>query len=504
MPPELPPLLLAATESASSDGGFSLAGLGVAATGLIFAHGLELLLIRWVLLSPGRQPQSSVAWILTIAFVPYLGALLYLVFGVDRITRRRRQRVAEVDSLANRDDEVESRVAVDLSQWSERGLRAMRATEALCQTRPTAGNRIEIIHNTHRTMGLIEQAIERAQDHIHLEYYIWQPDEAGRELRDLLIEKAKQGIEVRFLYDSFGSTFLRARFLNPMTKAGIQVQTFLPGQTLREKWAINNRSHRKIVVVDGEVGFTGGMNIGDEYLGRIKKIGRWRDTHMRIEGAAVHQLQQVFREDWFFACGEELDGERYFPPPTRHEPSEIAQIVAGGPERDARPFHQILFTAINEAERSVHLTTGYFIPTDSLAMALASAALRGIEVNILVPGRTPHLIEATIAAGRSYYDKLLAAGCRIHEYTAGTMHAKTLTVDGLWSLVGSCNFDARSTLLNFEVGCVVYGETAAENLVRQFEIDIRDAVEITAEDRAKRRPRHRFAENFCRLFAPIL
>ena len=477
---------------------------GAAVVGLVLAHGIELLLIRWVLLSPNRQPSAAIAWILTITFVPYLGALLYLVFGVDRITRRRSERVRKVRRLDAKDDEAEQHHAVDVSEWTPRGQRSAQAIETLCRTRPTSGNRFEVIPNTHRTMGLIEQAIEHATDHIHLEYYIWQPDEAGRELRDKLIERARAGVEVRFLYDSFGSFFLKTRFLKPMIDAGIKVHTFLPGQTFRERWSINNRSHRKIVVVDGAVGFTGGMNIGDEYLGRIKEVGNWRDTHLKMEGAVVHQLQQVFREDWFHATSEDLDGDRYFPRPHRLTPSQIGQVVSGGPEQQPRPLHQILFTAINEAERSVHLTTGYFIPTEPLATALASAALRGVEVNVLVPGRTPHLIEATVWAGRSYYDLLLEAGCRIHEYTAGTLHAKTLAIDGIWSMVGSANFDARSTLLNFEVGAVLYEPTLAEQLIEQFDRDCREATFITKTRRAAKKPRQRFIENFFRLFAPVM
>ena len=483
---------------------WSLEAIGSTAFALLLAHGLEVLLIRWVLLSPGRQPPAAVAWILTILFVPFVGAIAFLFFGVDRISKRRSERLSSVSSLTDKDDQIESQTAVDVRDWSPRGQRSVQAIETLCDTRPTSGNRFEILHNTHRTLGLITQAIERAEHHVHLEYYIWEPDRAGRELRDVLIAKANEGVTVRFLYDSFGSFFLKQRFLRPMVQAGISVRTFLPGQTFRERWSINNRSHRKIVVVDGKVGFTGGMNIGDEYLGRIKRSGHWRDTHLKVEGAVVHQMQQVFREDWFHASSESLEREIYFPSPQRFEPSRIAQVIAGGPDRDPRPLHQIFFTAINEAEQSVHLTTGYFIPTDSLAMSLAAAAIRGVDVNILVPGRTPHLMPMTIWAGRSYYDKLLAAGCKIWEYTAGTLHAKTLAVDSLWATVGSANFDARSTLLNFEVGCVMYGPEAAENLERQFAIDITQADAITEQDRAKQTPRARVLENASRLFAPIL
>ena len=483
--------------------------IAATAFGLLAAHGVELLLIRWVVLSPNRQPQASVAWILTIAFVPYLGGLLFLIFGVDRINRRRADRVDNVELLSERPGRVPEAWLADTSAWTLRGQQAAAAIERLCDTRPTIGNRTEILHDTHRTLGLIEQAIGEARHHVHLEYYIWEPDETGRRLRDAIVAKAREGVEVRFLYDSFGSFFLKRRFLQPMIDAGAAVLPFSPGQSLREKWSLNNRSHRKIVVVDGRVGFTGGMNIGDEYLGLIRRSGRWRDSHLRIEGPAVWQLQQVFREDWYYASTatepEDLTGDCYFAD-LEGDPrvGRIAQIVAGGPDRTPRPFHQILFGAINEAQQRITLTTGYFIPTDSLAMALAAAAMRGVDVRILVPGHTPHLLETTVWAGRSYYDTLLAAGCTIHEFVDGTLHAKTLSVDGEWALVGSANFDNRSAVLNFEVGCVIYDAAAADELDRQYEMDLRSADPITAADRALLKPRQRFVENASRLFAPVL
>ena len=477
--------------------------IGSTLGGLIVAHGLELILIRWVLLSRDRQPQASIAWILTILFVPFLGGFLFLMFGVNNITRRREERADNVEELSDREARLPEAARVDLSTWTPRGRRAAEALGRLCDTRPTRGNRVEVMHDTNRTLGLIEQAIRDAEHHIHLEYYIWESDETGRRLRDLLVERAKDGVEVRFLYDSIGSLFLKSQFLRPMTEAGVEVRTFLPGQTFRERWSLNNRSHRKIVVVDGKAGFTGGMNIGNEYLGLIKTSGRWRDCHLRVEGPAALQLQRVFRDDWYYATNVDLD-ESYFPTPTLFEESHVVQVVAGGPDQDPRPFHQLLFMAITEAERSLTLTTGYFIPTDSLAMALSAAAIRGVDVRILVPGRTPHFFKTTIWAGRSYYDKLLQSGCKIHEYTDGTLHAKTLTVDGLWSLVGSANFDARSTLLNFEVGCVIYGAEVAEDLRRQYELDCRQSSPVTLAEREAIAPRHRFVENFSRLFTPIL
>ncbi|MCA9056164.1 MAG: cardiolipin synthase, partial [Planctomycetaceae bacterium] len=294
---------------------------------------------------------------------------------------------------------------------------------------------------------------------------------------------------------------LSRRFLTPMRDAGIEFRPFMPGQTLRERWSINLRSHRKIVVADGRIGFTGGMNIGDEYLGRNRELGFWRDTHLRITGPAVVQLQQVFADDWFFATGQELTQPDLYPPPPPAS-GLTAQVVSGGPVGEVRAFHSLMFAAINEARDRVTLATSFFVPTDALCMALETAALRGVRVRLMVPGRSEH--PWTVHAGRSYYETLLRAGADIHEYRRGILHSKTLTIDGCWSLVGSPNFDARSLLLNFEVGVAVYDEGFARQLERDFELDLEHARTIRADDWGRRKLHHVFVENLCRLFSPVM
>ena len=336
---------------------------------------------------------------------------------------------------------------------------------------------------------------------MHLEYYIWRPDRTGTHLRDLLIQKARAGVAVRFLYDKIGSLWLTNRFLRPMREAGIQVASFLPGPSLRERWSLNLRNHRKIAVVDGRIGFTGGMNIGDEYLGKNPQFGFWRDTHLRIVGPAVWQLQQVFVEDWFYATGDELTLPQIFPRPD-DSGSMSALVVADGPDGDVDVFHALMFSAINEARRHVTLATSYFVPTASLLTALETVAYRGVRVRLLVPGKAAY--QWTVRAGRSYYESLLSAGVEIHEYQRGLLHSKTLTIDDVWSLVGTPNFDARSLLLNFEVAVVLDDARIAAQLESQFDDDLRDAVRITPDDWSRRRLRSRLAENLCRLFAPVL
>ena len=468
----------------------------------VLVHGTELLLVRWVLTQTDRSPAASVAWILAIVFVPFLGPLAFLVFGMTRVDSRRRKRIdADREMRRLLGGTAESHV-VDPEAFERPCRQLARLAEGLTGNGVTAGNRVEIISDTNRTLGLIHQAVEAAEDTLNLEYYIWEPDQTGRRLRDALIHRAGDGLRIRFLYDAFGSMLLRRRFLAPMREAGIEVAAFSPGNSFRDRWSINLRSHRKIVVADGRVGFTGGMNIGDEYHGKRKKFGFWRDTHAKLEGPAVAQLQRVFADDWFYSTGQRLEDPDEVPP-LAGGPS-LTQVIAGGPTREPRPFHTLMFTAVAEARDEVLLTTSYFIPTEPLAMVLCAAALRGVRVRVLVPGRTAHLYPVTIWAGRSYYRQLLASGVEIYEYDRGILHAKTLVVDGQWSLVGTPNYDNRSVSLNFEVAAAFFEPDEAAVLRQQFEADVLDSTPVTAESREDVRPLMRAAENFTRLFAPVM
>ena len=283
---------------------------------LIAGYAVTLLLLRWVVFSRKRQPVAATAWILAIIFIPIFGGLLFLLLGTHNIHRRREGKLAAARNLAPKLPNLSQFELRDLELTQQQNRLALLINRECCGVL-TGNNTVEVIADTQLTQQRMEAAILGAQRTLDLEYYIWQPDRTGTRVRDMLIERARAGVKVRFLYDALGSMALSRKFLTPMTEVGIQVVAFLPGSTFRERWSLNNRCHRKIVIVDGTVGFTGGMNIGDEYLGANPEIGHWRDTHLRIEGPAVWQLQQVFAEDWFYSTGEELTDEALFPPPPR-------------------------------------------------------------------------------------------------------------------------------------------------------------------------------------------
>lgn len=462
---------------------------------------LTLVLIRWVLLTKEKQPVSSVAWIMAIVTIPLLGGLLFLIFGINTVERRAARKLRATRAISRTIPELSQYQLIAGEALSPQQERLMRLATHVTETHPTTGNVVELLADTNRTQALIEQAIQSAEKTIHLEYYIWQPDRTGTRVRDMLIQKVRTGVKVRFLYDGIGSSRLSNRFLQPMRDAGIHVAAFIPGRTFRERWSLNLRNHRKIVIVDGQTGFTGGMNIGDEYLGKNVQLGFWRDTHLRLHGPTVLQLQQVFVEDWYYATNEEVTQPELFPTPV--EPGNVtAQVIVGEPAGEARAFHSLMFAAINEAREQVLLATSYFVPPESLVTALETAAQRGVKVRLLLPGKSDH--PWTVLAARSYYETLLIAGVEIFEYGGGLLHSKTLTIDGTWSLVGSPNFDNRSLMLNFEVAVAAYDSKTATQLEEQFESDLAKAKRIDPRAWSNRPERYVLAENICRLFAPVL
>lgn len=461
---------------------------------------LTWMLIPWILLKRTIHPSAAIAWILTIVFLPYLGALLSLVFGMNRIERHKPKKHAAtlwIDRIspASRGQREPS------DGFSDFQRRLAQLAGRLAATHPTTGNDIQLLANTKDAFARLEQEIQSARKTLHVEFYIWRADKIGTRIRDLLIQKAREGLEVRFLYDGIGSIGLGRKFLRPMAAAGIQVAPFLPGRTFRERWSINLRNHRKLVVIDGQIAFTGGMNVGDEYLGRNPSFGRWRDTQLVIRGPAVLQSQQVFAEDWYYATGQELLAESYYPEP-EDAGHLVAQVIAGGPHTDVAVFQSLLFAAISRAKHRVSLATSYFVPPPALAMAMETAARQGVRVRLLTARKATYLW--TLLAGRSFFQSLLAAGVEIYEYQDGFFHAKTITVDGQWSLVGTPNFDMRSLTLNFEVALAMYDRQIAADLERQFDGDLCRATRVDPARWAQRSVWNVFGERLCWLFAPVL
>ena len=466
---------------------------------LLLLYPLTWLVIPWVLLKRVVHPSARLAWVLTIIVLPYLGAALALVLGVNRIKRGEsdRQRAArELGDFLPDPQPVVEPPAID-----ERLRDLARLAQDVTDEPLVGGNRVTILERTPEAFARLEAGMQSAKESLHVSFYIWRADRIGTRLSDVMIEKAREGVNVRFLYDGIGSMSLGRRFLRKMRDAGVQVVPFAAGQSFRDRWSINLRNHRKIVVIDGDIAFTGGMNVGDEYLGRNPSYGFWRDTGVEIVGPAAARLQVVFARDWYHATGEALTDPALYRADV--VPGDAAvQTLSGGPDDVVPVFWTLFFAAVTAATRSVTLSTGYFAPPDHLLMALTTAARRGVKVRLLTAGKNTYV--HTLWAGRAYYAHLLRAGAEVYEYQRGLYHAKTAAVDDVWWLVGTPNLDMRSLMLNFEDAVAGYDPEIVAELEREFDRDIEHSRRIDPETWEKRGVRHKLTEEAFRLMAPVL
>jgi cardiolipin synthase len=453
-----------------------------------------------------KDPSATWAWVLVLMFIPILGFILYLFLGQDL-------RRMKVFSLKEGDDlkKLESRYKRLLAEESfdymhpavEKDKDLIRLHLQNADAVFTHNNRIQILKNGREKFPALIKALKAARQHIHMEYYIIRNDEIGREVRDILVSKAKEGVEVRLLYDGMGCLYLPKSFIKPILAAGGEAAVFYPPFLPHINVRVNYRNHRKITVIDGKKAFIGGLNLGDEYLGKSKRYGFWRDTHFMIEGSAVDFLQLRFITDWEFAARTHLAfHEKYFPR------KEIAgttgtQIVPSGPDSKWEAIRQGYFKMIVNAEKSIYIQTAYFVPDDSLAEALKTAALGGVDVKIMIPGKRDHPFVHW--ASTSYLSDLLDSGLKAYIYDYDRfMHVKAVMVDGRIASVGSANFDIRSFHYNFEVNAVIYDPYIVNQLEQQFLEDIGQCTEMTRETYEKRSFDVRFRESVSRLISPLL
>jgi cardiolipin synthase len=473
---------------------------------LSIANYVIALLIIERILRTRRDPRGTLVWILTLLLLPFLGLILYMLVGempIRRKVRRRRRRRRKIDPALSQQAAVlaesyDARGETGVDQ-SQREL--MRLATRISGATVTSGNDIVLYHDAERAFLSLSLAIEAARSHVHMQYYIFADDETGRAMRDLLVKKASEGLEVRLLLDAVGSWKLRRSFIKSMRRHGVQVAFFHPWGLSRRHFQLNCRNHRKLTVIDGVLGFFGSKNIADEYLGRHKKYGSWRDTHLRVAGPCVAQLQEVFVEDWHDATREDLTADRYFSTP-QATGNRLVQIVPSGPDRRRGVLHQLLNAAVSDARRSISLLTPYFVPDAPMLLALTSAAYRGVHVRILLPSRSDNWL--VLWAGRSFYEELLEAGVEIYEYHQGMLHSKEVIVDQRWAMVGSANMDVRSFRINFELTSILYDPDLARQMQRSFDALRKDAHPVRAQEVKQWSYPRNMATAVARLATPLL
>jgi cardiolipin synthase len=456
--------------------------------------------IPWILMTK-RNATAAIMWCLVVLLMPLLGPLLFWVFGYNHVSRplRRVQRQRSAFRALHPPRKQEAARGSDeaIPTWCDLG-------EVGCKVNAfpvSDGNSVALYHDTAAAFDALLAAVAAARHHVHLEFYIVRNDATAGRLIALLAEKARAGVEVRLLYDAMGSVNLKGRTLRPLFAAGGQATAFLPLNPLRSRIQVNLRNHRKLAVIDGHTAFTGGMNVGDEYLGLCDEFGYWRDSFLKLQGPAVAGLQRVFAEDWDFASGEALNRDDYFPElPEAGE--AVVQVVESGPDQEIKTIRELYFAAILSARERLWVATPYFVPDPGLIDALRLARYRGVDVRLLTVLRSDSWV--TWYAARYYFPALLDAGADIYRYKRGMMHAKLMIADGRWAMVGSANLDNRSLHLSFEAGCVLHTPALVAELEEQFRRDVLDSVRLDPDAFAARGFASRLAENACRLLSPLL
>ncbi len=459
----------------------------------------------WILLQK-RSPVSTLTWILTLSFIPVLGFFIYYLFGPKKIIRhrlsRRRSKQIVDRNYARWDPFIQSEDFPE--EYKSMARLIFNITNIpLCHSMD-----YRLLSGGEQTYEAIFDAIRKAEKYILLEYYIFENDQTGKVLRDLLTEKVKAGVKVFLLVDALGSSRITRNFMRDFIQAGGELG-FFHNITWRRLFSlINFRNHRKIVICDGLTGFTGGVNISDEQDSR-RNPKAYHDVHIQVDGPVVAWLESIFIEDWHYSTGDlalvrtlrkaertDFDVERVVTEPSQ---AYRMQVIPSGPDSDFAPILRVMLSAMYRARKRIYLTTPYFVPDEASLFALTSAALRGVDVRLLVPRKSDNLV-VTLAT-QSWYDDLINAGIRIYEYTPRMLHTKTLVIDDDLSFIGSANFDYRSFYLNFEVSVLCYEPKANKLLAREFHETLQSSEEVVPGQQGFV---YRLLTSTARLFSPLL
>lgn len=444
-----------------------------------------------------RTSQGTIAWVVSLFFVPFLSIPLYWLLGRSKFegyVRARRGNDAELRKIARDMGESLRSYAIDLPEEDI----FERSAEELGGLPFTCGNRLELLIDGEETFKRLFDTINEARDYICVNFFIVKNDRVGRKFQRTLIERARAGVRVYFLFDEIGSHKLSSTYLGELEDAGVECRSFGANRYWWSRLQLNFRNHRKIVVVDGEEAFLGGLNVGDEYLGRSERFGNWRDTHLEIRGPAVQAVQLVFLEDWFWACGEipELSWE------TRNQDEDqIAAIIPTGPADPLDSWEMLVTEAANSSRQRLWIASPYFVPDDGVIKALQLAAMRGVDVRILLPNRADHVL--VWLSGYSYYEQAIPFGVKLFRYQDGFLHQKVMLIDDRMATVGTANLDNRSFRLNFEITAFCANQDFVCEVREMLEEDFGKSKEVAVEEFTEKPFLFRAACRAARLMAPL-
>ena len=460
-----------------------------------------------------KSPQSTFSWIFFVWFIPIIGFVFYLYLS-QNLTRRRIFKYNTPENKEYHSQLEKQHLALieqqRISKHSDLVNQYRRNIEyhvSVSHALYTENNQVTVITDGHDKFEQLFEAIRAAQNNIHIEYYIIKNDNIGNRLIQLLIQKAHEGVEVRLLFDEMGGRYLPHHLLKQFENAGGKYGIFFPSKFKHLNLRINYRDHRKLVIIDGKTGFIGGFNVGDEYLGLNKKMGYWRDTHLKIKGHAVYELQIRFMLDWRTSSKEHrlditsTNSPLYFPH-MKDIPGSGVQIVSSGPDSQNQVIKQGFLRMINNAKKYILIQTPYFIPDESIKEALKIALMSGIDVQIMLPNKPDHAF--VYWASLSYAGELIDYGGKIFIYNNGFLHSKTIVVDDDIAAVGTCNFDIRSFSLNFESNAFIYDPKIAVELRENFEKDIEKSLYYDVQTYNQRSKFRYIRESVSRLASPLL
>jgi cardiolipin synthase len=472
-----------------------------------WVYAFTIIFVIALIILENRSPEKTVSWIMILILVPVVGVIFYIFFGQDyrkkKIFSRKglknseRMLILEGKSL----NQLRGNSPAQFENYPDSSLGIMKMLFKNSNSIVTGNNQVQFLTDGKKTFDSILDSINKAKHHIHLEFYIFVYDKLGSTIIDALCQKAKSGIKVRILYDDVGSWKLKEKTIKWMKQSGIEIFSFLKVRFPYFSSKVNYRNHRKLVVVDGMIGYTGGFNIADNYVEGDPKLGYWRDTFVKIEGEAVWGIQNIFAADWFFTAKENITSLEYYPLVRKYGKNTV-QIVASGPDSDWPGILQFYFASISQAHKQVCITSPYFLPTDDIMTALKTASLRGVDVQIIIPGKTDSL--TSYLGTESLIGEMLEAGIQIFRYTKGFIHSKTIIIDHEITSVGSANMDFRSLETNFEINAVIYNKDRASEMIRVFQSDLLNCIPITIEQWHNRPFLRRFIASLARLVSPLM
>lgn len=452
----------------------------------------------YVVLTENRNPIKSLAWVTVLIFLPIIGWILYMFFGrsikgLHLISRRKKRKL-----LSTQQTKQESFDNLNLSDSSQQ---IIKLAHSLCSTKLTSHNTLTIYNNGRDKFDQLKKDLINAKYYINLQYYIFNNDTIGQQIADILSAKAKEGVKVRVIYDHVGSFTVDNTFFKKMRESGVEAHPFFRVTFPQFANRINWRNHRKITIIDGKIGYIGGMNIADRYINGPKTDKIWRDTHIRIIGDMVDEMQLSFATDWNFMRNDLLLDHNQTPTDVKYDENAM-QLITSGPTSKWSNIAFIFHKVIANAKKSIYIQTPYFLPTEALLKALITAALAKVDVRIMIPRKSDSKILKY--ASYSYISECLNAGIKVYLYDSGMLHSKNLIVDDEFVSTGSTNFDFRSFEHNFEANVLIYSKTTNQIFKNIFFEDQKKSTKLTLSSWTKRPKAQSLLESIVRLFSPIL